>query len=81
MKNSENPMTREITISLEEELIEAATRQARAQHTTLDELFRGWLADYVRPQDALKAFDALTEGLRGKVRIGCKLTREEMNAR
>jgi hypothetical protein len=72
-------MTREITISLEEDLIEAATRRARAQQITIDELFRRWLADYVRTQDALKAFDALTEELSGKVRIGRKLTREEMD--
>jgi hypothetical protein len=79
MTNSEKPMTREITISLEEDLIEAATRRARAQQTTIDELFRRWLADYVRTQDALKAFDALTEELSGKVRIGRKLPRESMN--
>jgi hypothetical protein len=74
-------MTREITISLEEDLIEAASRRAQEQQTTLDELFRRWLADYVRTQDALKAFDTLTADLRGKVRMGRKLTREEMNER
>ena len=74
-------MTREITISLEEDLIEAATRRARAEETTLDELFRRWLADYARAQENLQAFDTLTNSLSGKVRIGRKLTREEMNAR
>ena len=47
-------MTREITISLEEDLIEAATRRARAQQTTIDELFRLWLADYVRTRTRLR---------------------------
>jgi hypothetical protein len=74
-------MTKEITISLEEELIESALRRACAEDTTIDDLFRRWLADYAQNQEVLQAFDALTQELRGKVRIGRKLTREEMNAR
>jgi hypothetical protein len=74
-------MTKEITIALEEELIESAMRRARAEDTTIDDLFRRWLADYAQNQEALQAFDTLTRDLRGKVRIGRKITREEMNAR
>jgi len=74
-------MTKEITISLEEDLIEAAMKRARKEDTTLDALFRRWLADYAQQQEVLQAFDALTAGLSGKVRIGRKFTRDEMNAR
>jgi hypothetical protein len=74
-------MTKEITISLEEDLIESAMRRARAEDTTIDDLLRRWLADYAKNQDLLQAFDALTKDLSGKVRIGRKPTREEMNAR
>ncbi len=36
-----------ITLSADERLIEAARARAREQHTTLNEEFRRWLADYV----------------------------------
>ncbi|WP_295431039.1 hypothetical protein [uncultured Thiodictyon sp.] len=74
-------MTTEITISLEEELVASAMRRARAEDTTIDDLLRRWLADYAQNQEVLQAFDALTQDLSGKVRIGRKPTREEMNAR
>lgn len=70
-----------ITLSADEDLIEAALAQARAEHTTLEEQFRLWLEDYTRRRQRLEEFDRLTADLRGKVRIGRKLTREEMNER
>jgi len=74
-------MTTEITISLEEELVESAMRRARAEDTTIDDLLRRWLADYAQNQEVLQAFDALTQDLSGRVRIGRKPTREERNTR
>ena len=74
-------MTKEITITLEEELIDAAIKRARAEHTTIDDLVRRWLSDYAARQETLQKFDALTKELSGKVRIGRKPTREEMNER
>ncbi len=74
-------MTKEITISLAEDLVEAAMRRARTEGTTLDALMRRWLEDYAQQQEVLQAFDALTANLSGKVRIGRKFTRDEMNAR
>ena len=41
-------MMKDITLSLDEELIEAVEQRAQAEHTTLEELFRVWLEDYVR---------------------------------
>ena len=37
-----------ITLSADEKLIEAARECARTEHTTLNEQFRRWLEDYAR---------------------------------
>lgn len=70
-----------ITLSADEDLIEAARARARAENTTLNEQFRRWLADYARHRDRLERYDEVVSGLRGKLRVGRKLTREEMNER
>ncbi len=70
-----------ITLSADEKLIEAARERARSEHTTLNEQFRHWLADYARREARLEGFDETVAALRGKVRIGRKLTRDEMNER
>ena len=70
-----------ITLQADEKLIEAAEERARSEHTTLNEQFRLWLEDYTQKRQRLEAFDRLTADLRGKVRIGRKLTRDEMNER
>ena len=41
-------MLKNITFSTEEALIEKGRSCARAEGTTLNEKFRGWLKDYVR---------------------------------
>lgn len=70
-----------ITLSADDKLIEAARARARSEQTTLNEQFRRWLAEYVsREQQAQEAM-AVIQGLRGKLRVGHKLTREEMNER
>jgi hypothetical protein len=71
-----------ITLSADEGLIEAARERARAEHTTLNEQFRLWLADYVRrEQQAKRAMETIRE-LRAQVRTGGrKFTRDEMNER
>jgi hypothetical protein len=40
-----------------------------------------WLADYAHPQERLQRYDAVMKQLRGKLQVGRKLTRDEMNAR
>lgn len=70
-----------ITLSADEHLIDAARHRAVAEHTTLNEQFRLWLEDYARRRKRLDDFDALMGELKGKVRIGRKLTRDEMNER
>jgi hypothetical protein len=70
-----------ITLSADEGLIEAARERARAEHTTLNEQFRLWLAGYARrEQQTERAMETIRE-LRGKLRVGRKLTRDEMNER
>ena len=68
-----------ITLSADDDLIDAARRRAASERTTLNAQFRLWLADYVgREQQAAQALAVMRE-LRGKLRVGRKLTREEMN--
>ena len=72
---------RNITLSADERLIEAARERARTEHTTLNEQFRLWLVDYTRQRERMERFDRVMRELRGKLRVGRKLTRDEMNER
>ena len=70
-----------ITLSADENLIEAARQRAVSEHTTLNEQFRLWLNNYVqREQQAAEAMRVMRE-LQGRLRVGRKLTRDEMNER
>ena len=72
---------RNITLSADEQLIEAARRRAAAQHTTLNAQFRLWLADYVgRDRQAAQAMRTV-RALQGKLQVGRQLTRAERNER
>jgi len=70
-----------ITLSADEHLIEAARERARAEHTTLNEQFRRWLADYAQAQQRLQRCDDVMAQLRGRLQVGRKLGRDEMNER
>ncbi len=71
-----------ITLSAEAHLIEAARERARAEHTTLNEQFRLWLSEYVQRQKRTDAAMAVIADLRGKLRTGGRrFTRDEMNER
>ena len=73
---------KDITLSADQELIEAVRRRAAAEGTTLDALFRRWLGDYVgRGRQADKAMAAIRE-LRETIDTGGRtFTRDEMNER
>ncbi len=43
-----------IILSADDKLIEAARERARVEQTTLNEQFRRWLADYARQEHRLK---------------------------
>jgi hypothetical protein len=70
-----------ITFSAEGHLIEAARERALAEGTTLNEVFRRWLEDYAQTEQRLQRYDSLMADLRGKVVVGRKLSRDEMNER
>jgi hypothetical protein len=70
-----------ITLSADDKLIAAARARAHAEQTTLNEQFRRWLADYVSSDQQAQDAMAVIQELRGKLRVGRKLTREEMNGR
>ncbi len=70
-----------VTLSAAESLIEAAPERARLEQTTLNEKFRGWLADYAGAAPRLSRYDEAMAGLRGQLVVGRKLGRDEMNER
>ena len=70
-----------ITLSADEDLIEAARARAQAEHTTLNEQFRRWLADYAHTRERMQRYDEVMAQLRGRLKVGRKLTRDEMNER
>ena len=71
-----------ITLSADEKLIEAARERARAEHTTLNEQFRRWLEEYTQRKERAQEAMSVLEELRGRVRSGGrKFSREEMNER
>jgi hypothetical protein len=69
-----------ITLTADDELIAAARERASSEGTTLNEQFRLWLASYARKQ-RLQQYESVMAGLRGKLVVGHKLTRDEMNER
>lgn len=77
-----------VTLSADERLIEAARERARAEHTTLNAQFRRWLTDYVHENEErerekrVRRFTELMDELQKTVRTGGrKFTRDEMNER
>ena len=71
-----------ITLSAEEHLIEAARARARAENTTLNEQFRRWLADYAQRRKRADVARQVIAELRGTLRTGGrKWSRDELNER
>lgn len=73
-----------ITLSADERLIEAARAKARAEHTTLNEQFRRWLAEYTqweREQRVERAMEVIRQLQQTVTTGGHKFTRDEMNER
>lgn len=70
-----------VTLSADEQLIEQARRTAKAQHKTLNQAFREWLAEYTRRESDQKAIDGLYKRLSYVDSGGRKYSREEMNER
>lgn len=69
-----------VTLTAREELIEAARERARSENTTLNDQFRLWLASYA-DLDRTRRYDETMAGLRGRVVVGRRLSRDERNER
>lgn len=72
---------RNITLTADESLIEAARNRARMDHTTLNQQFRRWLAEYARTPERMQRYDSVMAELRGQLKVVRKLSRDEMNER
>jgi len=73
---------RNITLSADEQLIARAREKAAARHTTLNDEFRKWLAEYasVRDDAAVMRFREVMQTL-VHADAGRSFTRDEMNER
>ncbi len=72
-----------ITLSADERLIEAARAEARRRRTTLNAEFREWLRQYARRQqgeERVRDYRRLMDAM-GEVSSGGPFSRDEMNAR
>ena len=69
-----------ITLSVDENLIEQARLTAKAQHRTLNAAFREWLVQVTGQSGNAKDFDSLMKRLK-HVRAERRFTRDEMNER
>jgi len=71
-----------VTLSASEELIEQARQIALAKHTTLNQAFRDWLADYTARESGVGEYQSFMRRLaESGVRAGRKFSRDEMNER
>jgi hypothetical protein len=73
-------MLKNITLSVEETLIERARQRAEANGTTLNAEFRRWLAQYVERPQSVAEFQSLMTRL-SYVQPGKTFSRDEMNER
>jgi flagellar motility protein MotE (MotC chaperone) len=72
-----------ITLSADEKVIEAARQEARRQKTTLNSAFRDWLERYARNRQGkqrLQEYRRLMDSMK-TVTSGRCFSRDEMNAR
>lgn len=71
-----------ITLSADENLIEAARKKARAANRTLNEEFRSWLEQYAAGSDRATEAKAVIDRIASYARTGGrKFSRDEMNER
>ncbi len=71
---------RNITLSANTELIEEARKVANEHATTLNDAFRAWLEQFVRPAASGEEYDLLMKRL-SHVSAGKHFSRDEMNER
>jgi predicted transcriptional regulator len=69
-----------ITLSADADLIERARTIARAQHKTLNSVFREWLAQFTASSGEAQSYDELMKRLK-HLDAGRHFSRDEMNER
>jgi hypothetical protein len=69
-----------ITLSADERLVEQARAVARRRSTTLNQLFREWLAEITAERARKDRYDDLMDRL-GHARSGGRFSRDDLNAR
>lgn len=74
------PMIKNITFTADETTIQLARKRAAVENTTLNELVRRWLAQYVTQSSSVSQFEEVMEQL-AYARAGRKFSRDEMNER
>ena len=74
-------MLKNITFSVEEEVIAKAREAAKNENTTLNELVREWIEQYAGRQKRRQALEKMFDKLKDLDLSGPKLTREEINER
>ncbi len=73
-------MVKNITLSVEESLINQARQKAELESTSLNKLFRDWVSRYVNRDSIVSNFDSVMETL-STIDSGGSFTRDEMNER
>jgi hypothetical protein len=73
-------MLKNITLTADAALIETARERARAEHRSLNVVFREWLKRYARADTTADDYGALMRRLR-HVAPGRRFSRDEMNER
>ena len=73
-------MLKNITLSAKEEHIRKARDKARREHTSLNNMFRQWLKQFISADMSKNNYDSLMDSFH-YVSPGKKFTRDEMNER
>jgi len=73
-------MLKNVTLSADENLIRQARRNAQQEHTTLNAMFRQWLARYVKQKQACTDYESLMQDL-SYARANQHYSRDDMNER
>ena len=70
-----------VTISAEDELVEAARARARSENTTLEDQIRVWLEQYARQRPDVERALKVIHRMQKYVAAGGPYTRDELNER
>jgi hypothetical protein len=74
-------MSRNLVISVEEELLAEAANKAASEHLTIDQLMKQWLAEYVAGKNRIECYRDLMRRLSYVRAPEQRLTRDELNDR